>query len=180
MFVAATLSIPATGFSTVALPGAEMDELPRREHGQRRYNSEVIGRLSFIGVAQQAGLNLAEIKRLTSDIDGHRLGRPDPLGDAEKPPEVEALIERATAMKGWLKVASECECATPEECALFPAPGEKGGTPTARSRSSAYWAPTADARLSDSPAVTETTSSTIRTLSSPRLSGVRGPGMLWT
>ena len=29
-------------------------------------------------------------------------------------------------MKGWLEVASACECATPEECSLFPTPGEPG------------------------------------------------------
>jgi hypothetical protein len=28
-------------------------------------------------------------------------------------------------MKGWLEVAKECGCATPAECALFPAPGEE-------------------------------------------------------
>ena len=28
-------------------------------------------------------------------------------------------------MKGWLEVAQECGCATPAECALFPAPGEE-------------------------------------------------------
>lgn len=37
--------------------------------------------------------------------------------------EIEALLERTRAMKGWLEVAKECGCATPEECALFPAPG---------------------------------------------------------
>jgi hypothetical protein len=39
---------------------------------------------------------------------------------------VEALIERAKAMQGWLEAASSCECATQEECALFPSPGEEG------------------------------------------------------
>jgi MerR family transcriptional regulator, redox-sensitive transcriptional activator SoxR len=100
---------------------------PEREHGQRRYDDEVIGRLSFIGVAQQAGLSLDEIKGLVDDIDdGASLGDPIRSVTAGKLPEVEALIERATAMKGWLEVASGCECATPEECALFPAPGETG------------------------------------------------------
>jgi hypothetical protein len=28
-------------------------------------------------------------------------------------------------MKGWLEVAQECGCATPADCALFPAPGEE-------------------------------------------------------
>ena len=38
--------------------------------------------------------------------------------------EVEALLARAKAMKGWLEVANSCDCETPAECALFPAPGE--------------------------------------------------------
>jgi MerR family redox-sensitive transcriptional activator SoxR len=100
---------------------------PDREHGQRRYDDEVIGRLGFIGVAQQAGLSLDEIRGLVEDVDrGGGLADPIRSASAAKLPEVEAMIERATAMKGWLEVASECECADPEECALFPAPGEDG------------------------------------------------------
>jgi hypothetical protein len=41
--------------------------------------------------------------------------------------EFEALLERTEAMKGWLEVAKECGCATPAECALFPAPDEESG-----------------------------------------------------
>jgi len=66
---------------------------PDRLHGQRRYRSDVLGKLGFIGDAQSAGFKLDE---------------------------VEALLERTKAMKGWLEVAKECGCATPEECALFP------------------------------------------------------------
>ncbi len=40
--------------------------------------------------------------------------------------EVEALLERTKAIKGWLEVAQECGCVTPAECALFPAPGDEG------------------------------------------------------
>jgi len=39
--------------------------------------------------------------------------------------EVEALLERTKAMKGWLEVAKECGCEMPDQCALFPAPGEQ-------------------------------------------------------
>jgi MerR family redox-sensitive transcriptional activator SoxR len=100
---------------------------PDREHGQRRYGDEAIGRLGFIGVAQQAGLSLEEIKGLIEDVDGGAgLAGPIRSASATKLPEVEELIAKATAMKGWLEVASSCECATPEECALFPAPGEPG------------------------------------------------------
>lgn len=38
--------------------------------------------------------------------------------------EVEALLERTRAMKGWLEVAQRCGSATPDECALFPRPGD--------------------------------------------------------
>ena len=43
---------------------------------------------------------------------------------ARKLEEVEGLLERTRAMKGWLEVAKECGCATPEECALFDAPDQ--------------------------------------------------------
>jgi hypothetical protein len=44
---------------------------------------------------------------------------------SQKLGEVEALLERTRAMKGWLEVAQECGCASPADCALFPAPGEE-------------------------------------------------------
>lgn len=94
---------------------------PDREHGQRRYRTEVLGRLSFIAVAQQAGLSLEEIKRLVGEIDGGAgLSGPIQAASAAKLPEIEAAIERATAMKVWLEIAAACGCATPGECGLFP------------------------------------------------------------
>jgi hypothetical protein len=32
-------------------------------------------------------------------------------------------------MKGWLEVAQQCGCASPSECALFPAPGDRSADP---------------------------------------------------
>ena len=98
---------------------------PDRVHGQRRYQADVLGKLAFIGVAQSAGFKLAEVRDLMHGIDGA-----DGMGghmrslSSRKLDEVEALLERTKAMKGWLEVASECGCKTPEECALFPAPGD--------------------------------------------------------
>ena len=103
---------------------------PDRAGGQRRYDADVLGRLGFIGVAQSAGFKLREIKELIKGVDGA-----DGLGEqmrplsSEKLDEVEALLERTKAMKGWLEVAKECGCATPAECALFPAPGEEPTDP---------------------------------------------------
>jgi DNA-binding transcriptional MerR regulator len=99
---------------------------PDRLGGQRRYDAAVLGRLGFIGVAQSAGFKLREIKALIGGIES-----PDGMGEqmralsSRKLTEVEALLERTKVMKGWLAVARECGCATPAECALFPAPGEE-------------------------------------------------------
>jgi DNA-binding transcriptional MerR regulator len=91
---------------------------PGRESGQRRYGDDVLGTLSFIGTAQEAGFTLREIGALMS-------GR-DHLRDlsSRKLAEVQALIERAEQMRRWLHKASACACPTPDECTLFPEPGE--------------------------------------------------------
>src|SRR3954465_9968682 len=99
---------------------------PDREGGQRRYHAEVLGKLGFIGVAQSAGFKLREIKELVTGVDGaDGLGEQMRSLSSQKLDEVEALLERTKAMKGWLEVAKECGCATPAECALFPALGEE-------------------------------------------------------
>ena len=103
---------------------------PDRLSGQRRYDPEVLGKLGFIGAAQSAGFKLREIKELIDGIDGaDGMGAQMRSLSSQKLQEVEALLERTRAMKGWLEVAEECGCATPAECALFPAPGDELRTP---------------------------------------------------
>jgi len=98
---------------------------PVRERGQRRYDESVLGKLGFIGVAQSAGFSLDQIKQLVEGIDGgESMGGTMRTLSTLKLDEVEELLERTKAMKGWLEVAKECGCLTPEECALFPAEGE--------------------------------------------------------
>jgi MerR family transcriptional regulator, redox-sensitive transcriptional activator SoxR len=110
-------------YESIGLLGA-----PARLHGQRRYGADVLGELAFIGVAQNAGFKLEEIKQLMRGSAGESgMGdRMRTLSD-RKLGEVAELLERATAMKGWLEVASACDCETPSECALFPAQGEEAG-----------------------------------------------------
>jgi len=99
---------------------------PERIGGQRRYDAAVLGKLGFIGIAQGAGFKLREIKALMSGIDdGDDMGEQMRVLSTAKLSEVDALLERTKAMKGWLEVAKECGCATPAECALFPAAGEE-------------------------------------------------------
>jgi MerR family redox-sensitive transcriptional activator SoxR len=79
---------------------------PDRMSGQRRYRSDVLGKLGFIGVAQSAGFKLDEIKELMRGIDAGD-GMADQMRSlsSRKLDEVEALLERTKAMKGWLEVA---------------------------------------------------------------------------
>jgi MerR family transcriptional regulator, redox-sensitive transcriptional activator SoxR len=98
---------------------------PDRLHGHRRYDIDVLGRLAFIGVAQSAGFKLSEIKDLVGGIDdGGALSQHIRSISTRKLDEVEALLERTRAMKGWLEVAQQCGCTTPAECSLFPQPGD--------------------------------------------------------
>ena len=103
---------------------------PARSGGQRRYDGEVLGMLGFIGVAQSAGFKLREIRQL---MDGTGdLGAPMRSLSSQKLAEIEALLERTKAMKSWLEVAQHCGCATPAECALFPARGDDPAGRSAR------------------------------------------------
>ena len=96
-----------------------------RVHGHRRYGTDVLGTLAFVGVAQSAGFTLDEIKQLMRGSDeGDGMAPQMRALSSVKLTEVEALLARAGAMKGWLEVANSCTCATPAECALFPEPGE--------------------------------------------------------
>ena len=100
----------------------EVGVLPEAERvsGQRRYGEDVLHRLSIIDVAQRAGLTLDEIRHLTG---------PDNRGaDASvrirelaerKLPDINALIERAQAVRRWLEVAQGCDCASVDVCGLF-------------------------------------------------------------
>lgn len=96
------------------LPEAE------RVSGQRRFSADTVQRLGVIDVAKQAGFSLEEVGVLLDSID-----RGAPAHEqlralaARKLPEVEALIERAQAMRGWLTTATGCGCESLESCDLF-------------------------------------------------------------
>jgi MerR family transcriptional regulator, redox-sensitive transcriptional activator SoxR len=95
---------------------------PERAGGQRRFDESTVQRLRIIDVAKQAGFSLDEVRALLSSID-----RGAPAYEhlqalaTRKLPEVDALIERAQTMRGWLTAASRCSCETLESCALFAA-----------------------------------------------------------
>jgi MerR family redox-sensitive transcriptional activator SoxR len=92
---------------------------PERQAGQRRYTIDVLRRLAIIDIAQRAGFSLDEIRQL---LDGSSPGKAHESVRAlaeGKLPSIEALIQRAEAVRRWLEVASSCECSTLDVCALF-------------------------------------------------------------
>ena len=94
--------------------------VPARVSGQRRYSDDVLRRLAIIDVAQRAGLTLKEIRDLTGPTsDGRDVSSRIRELAERKLPDIDALIERAQAVRRWLQVASACECATVDVCALF-------------------------------------------------------------
>lgn len=95
---------------------------PERVSGRRRFPEGTVQRLGIVDVAKQAGFSLDEIRTLLRATD-----RGAPAHEhlralaAQKLPEVEALIQRAETMRGWLVAAGSCECDSLEGCALFTA-----------------------------------------------------------
>ena len=96
---------------------------PERANGRRRYDGgllrEVLDRLEVVGVAQQAGFTISEIRTL---LDGFSEDTPPSerwrLLAQDKLPEVEVLLERALGMKDLLERGLRCECLRLEECSL--------------------------------------------------------------
>ena len=97
---------------------------PDRVAGQRRYGPEAVRRLEVLEVAKRAGFTLDETKVLLQSADA---GTPafEALRElaARKLPDIEALIDRAQAMRRWMLTATGCSCTTLDVCALFDADG---------------------------------------------------------
>jgi MerR family transcriptional regulator, redox-sensitive transcriptional activator SoxR len=90
---------------------------PRRSAGRRRYNPDVLRRISFIQVAQAAGLTIAEIQTLINELDSDM-----PLSERwqtlarQKLAEVDALMHKVQGMKMILINGLNCNCTNLEEC----------------------------------------------------------------
>ena len=90
---------------------------PQRIGGRRRYNPDVLRRISFIQVAQAAGLTIAEIQTLINELDNDM-----PLSERwqalahQKLVEVDALMRKVQGMKMILVNGLNCRCSNLEEC----------------------------------------------------------------
>lgn len=93
---------------------------PERASGARRYGPQVLEDIERIGVAQRAGFTLAEIRELFDGFRSDQAPGEHVRALAErKLEELEELIERATAVRGWLQTATDCRCPTLADCGLF-------------------------------------------------------------
>lgn len=82
---------------------------PARAHGQRRYDPRVLHRLAVIGVAQQAGFTIAEIKTLLHGFSAATPAAARWRSLAErKLPEIDALILCAHEMKRLIEASLQC------------------------------------------------------------------------
>jgi MerR family redox-sensitive transcriptional activator SoxR len=94
---------------------------PERVSGQRRYTATIVQRLGVIDAAKQAGFSLDEVGVLLASTDeGAPAHEQLQALAARKLPEVDALIERAEAMRVWLTAARSCGCESFDVCNLFP------------------------------------------------------------
>ncbi len=90
---------------------------PQRKSGWRRYDADVLERLSVIRTASEIGFTLEEIRTL---LDGFPLTT-DPSARwqalaARKLPEVRELIERAMVLQELLEAGMACDCSQIEQC----------------------------------------------------------------
>jgi MerR family redox-sensitive transcriptional activator SoxR len=99
---------------------------PERLSGQRRYRSNAIAQLRTIRAAQQAGLSLDEVAQLLRGADDGQSAETLRALAERKLPGVEALIDRAEAMKRWLELAAECRCGSLDVCDLFTSDAPSG------------------------------------------------------
>lgn len=90
---------------------------PLRSGGQRRYESNVIGRIELIKIAQRAGFHITEIQFLLNGFDSDI-----PPSDrwramaVEKRMELEEKILQIRTMQQVLENSLRCNCLSWDEC----------------------------------------------------------------
>ncbi|MGD9705358.1 MAG: redox-sensitive transcriptional activator SoxR [Acidimicrobiia bacterium] len=118
-----------TGVATSALRFYEAEELitsTRSEGGQRRYDREVIRRVSFIRIAQQMGMSLDEIRVSLASLPE---GRTPTKADWAKVsrawrPRLDEQIATLVRLRDTLTDCIGCGCLSLRSCALYN-PGDR-------------------------------------------------------
>jgi MerR family redox-sensitive transcriptional activator SoxR len=95
-------------------------ESQERQSGRRAFAHEAVERLKVITMARALGFTLSEIRTLLNGFsdDTPPSARWHTLA-ARKLPEIEALIERASAMKRLLQKGLRCDCVSVNDCIVY-------------------------------------------------------------
>src|SRR5262245_28521412 len=91
-----------------------------RASGWRTFDPGVVDRLRAIQLARELGFSLAEIRTLLTGFspDTPPSERWQHLA-RRKLPEIDALVQRATAMKRLLEKGLRCDCVSVHDCVLY-------------------------------------------------------------
>ncbi len=94
--------------------------IPKRRNGRRVYDESALDLLRAIEVAKAAGFSVEELRILFRGFaKGASLSRMWKDLAQRKLVELDAMIERANAMKDVLRAGLECDCLTPADCRLL-------------------------------------------------------------
>jgi MerR family redox-sensitive transcriptional activator SoxR len=108
------------GLTTSALRYYEREGLlppPARLAKRRIYDSQVIARIRIVQLARSAGFSIAETRAFVSNNPSCGIPSTRWRTMAErKLQEMDALIARATQMKGLLRSSFKCGCLTIQDC----------------------------------------------------------------
>ncbi len=124
--------VAASGFAASAIRYYEsvgVLPIPKRRNGRRLYDEAALDLLRAIRVAKAAGFSVAELRIVFRGFTkGAALSRMWKALAQKKLIALDALIERANAMKDVLRAGLECDCLTPSDCRLL----SNSGVPTRR------------------------------------------------
>ena len=112
-----------TGLSHSAIRYYESEGLiaaPERRGGKRSFGPDVVDAVRVIRLARELGFSLEDIRTL---LNGFSTETAPPARwqhlARRKLPEVNELIQRATAMKRLLEKGLRCDCVTVQDCILY-------------------------------------------------------------
>jgi MerR family redox-sensitive transcriptional activator SoxR len=112
-----------TGLSQSAIRYYESEGLiaaPARRGGKRDFAPEVVDSVRVIRMARELGFSLEDIRTL---LNGFSTNTAPPVVWQQlarrKLPEVNELIQRASAMKRLLEKGLHCNCVTVQDCILY-------------------------------------------------------------
>lgn len=91
---------------------------PERVSGKRRYQPDVLRRLTVISAAQRIGFTLDEIGELLGPGRRPAHERLRALA-VDKLPEIEELISRATTIRQLLITCAACQCDSLDDCRIL-------------------------------------------------------------